>query len=421
MGKLDTALSLVHTFGNAVGVNCFAVDMDQKNVVPGGGYAFCDTCYQKQIDENGRAACENLMEYATVQSERWGGKYEFLCPIGAAFIAAPGLVSGMVEYGLVAGPFLMVKRADFLAEEFAGLFSGSTVDIARMSAMLPHIEPHRVSSLADMMFMITAVAEHRDSEDIRLSTEMSARYNEIFSTIQDLKKSGKAYVYPIETEKRLQRAIMTGDKPAAQRALNEILGAIFFSAGADFEAIKARVTELLVLLSRAAIEGGAEPGRIFGLNRDYLGEIGNFDNIDDLGGWLTGMLSSFTGLVFAAPDAKHAETIQKVMEYVNANYMKRITLNDVCAHVAFSVSYLSRMFKEEKGISLTSYINEVRIRNAKTLLLQGDLSLSQTAYLTGFDDQSYFSKVFKKITGTTPGKYREQRGRINMKDDGGKV
>ena len=93
-----------------------------------------------------------------------------------------------------------------------------------------------------------------------------------------------------------------------------------------------------------------------------------------------------------------------------ANYMKRITLNDISEHVAFSVSYLSRMFKEEKGINLTSYINEVRVRNAKLLLKGSDAPLSEVAYLTGFDDQSYFSKVFKKHTGVTPGKYREKRG-----------
>jgi YesN/AraC family two-component response regulator len=97
------------------------------------------------------------------------------------------------------------------------------------------------------------------------------------------------------------------------------------------------------------------------------------------------------------------------MEYVNNNYMNRITLNDVSEHVSFSVSYLSRMFKEEKGISLTSYINDVRIRAAKMLVKQSDISLSQAAYLCGFDDQSYFSKVFKKMTGTSPGKYREQK------------
>ncbi len=412
MGKLDTALSLVHTFGTAVGVNCFAVDMAEKAAMPGGGCDFCTACCHKQLAETGRVRCENLMEYAIAQSERWGGKYEFLCPAGAAFIAAAGLRQGVLEYGLIAGPFLMISRQDFIDEELAGLFPTGVKDILPVAMQLPQIEPKRVSSLADMLFMITAFAEHRDSEDIRLTQQVSMRYNEMFSAIEELKSGARETTYPLETERQLQRYIATGDKAAAQRALNEILGAIFFSSGADFPAIKTRVTELLVLLSRAAIEGGAEPGRIFGMSRDYLTEIAQFENIDDLSAWLSGILASFTGLVFAAPDAKHTETLQKVMEYVGANYMKRITLNDISEHVAFSVSYLSRMFKEEKGINLTSYINEVRVRNAKLLLKGSNAPLSEVAYLTGFDDQSYFSKVFKKHTGMTPGKYREKRGII---------
>ncbi len=417
MSRLDTAQNLVHTFGNAVGIHCFAVDMLSGK----GGHAclFCKSCYQKQLDENGRAACETLMDYAIYQSERWGGKYEFLCPAGAAFIAAPGLRHGLLEYGLIAGPFLMVDVHDFLEEGFPGLFGGSIRDIAAAAKTLPYIEPRRVSSLADMLFMITAYAEQRDSEDLQLLEETSARYNEIFSTIQDIKVGTRSPEYPLETEKRLQRYIASGDKAGAQRALNEILGAIFFAAGADFTAIKMRVTELLVLLSRAAIDGGAEAGRIFGLSRNFLNEIAGFSTLDDLSIWLSGILSSFTGMVFAVPETKHTDTIQKVMEYVSANYMKRITLNDISDHVSFSVSYLSRIFKEEKGLSLSSYINEVRIRNAKSMLLTSDIPLSSLAYCCGFDDQSYFSKVFKKLTGTTPGKYREKRGIINKKTEEG--
>jgi AraC-like DNA-binding protein/ligand-binding sensor protein len=416
MSRWDTALTLLHTFGNAVGLPCFIVDMaDGKSSE---SCLFCKTCYQKQVAENGRAACESLMEYAVYQSERWGGKYEFLCPAGAAFIAAPGMKQGVLEYGLVIGPFLMVELHDFLNEGFPGLFLGNTRDIATAAKTLQYVEPRRVTSMADMLFMITAYSEQRDNEDLKLLEQSSARYNEIFSTIQDIKTGARTPDYPLETERRLQRYIASGDKAGAQRALNEILGAIFFSAGADFSVIKMRVTELLVLLSRAAIDGGAEPSRIFGLSRDFLTEIARFNNVDELSIWLSGILASFTSLVFAVPETKHTDTIQKVMEYVNANYMKRISLNDISDHVSFSVSYLSRIFKEEKGLSLSSYINEVRIRNAKSMLLTSDIPLSSLTYCCGFDDQSYFSKVFKKLTGTTPGKYREKRGIINKKDGG---
>ena len=62
--------------------------------------------------------------------------------------------------------------------------------------------------------------------------------------------------------------------------------------------------------------------------------------------------------------------------------------------------------------SLSTYINRVRIDNAKLFLLNDDISLTDVAYLSGFDDQSYFSKIFKKVTGVTPGRFRSKRGSI---------
>ena len=89
-----------------------------------------------------------------------------------------------------------------------------------------------------------------------------------------------------------------------------------------------------------------------------------------------------------------------------------MSLNDISGHTKLSVSYLSKVFKDETGTSINSYINQVRIENAKLLLLDERIPLSEVAYLSGFEDQSYFSKVFKKITKVTPGKYREKKGSL---------
>jgi len=87
--------------------------------------------------------------------------------------------------------------------------------------------------MADMLFVVAAYAEQREIEDLRILEQSSARHNEIFKTIEDIKTGARPSEYPIETEKGLQRYIAAGDKAGAQRALNEILGAIFFAEGAD--------------------------------------------------------------------------------------------------------------------------------------------------------------------------------------------
>jgi YesN/AraC family two-component response regulator len=92
--------------------------------------------------------------------------------------------------------------------------------------------------------------------------------------------------------------------------------------------------------------------------------------------------------------------------------MNKISLNDISNYTNISVSHLSKIFKEEMKCSLSAYINQIRVENAKLFLLGEGIPLTEVAYLSGFEDQSYFSKVFKKVTGVTPGKFRARRGNI---------
>ena len=100
------------------------------------------------------------------------------------------------------------------------------------------------------------------------------------------------------------------------------------------------------------------------------------------------------------------------MEYIRQNYYKKISLDSIAEHVNFSKTYLSRIFKEETGENISMYINKVRIEKAKLLMMDKSIGLIDVANLVGFEDQSYFSKVFRSLTGTSPKKYQENRGKV---------
>jgi AraC-like DNA-binding protein len=72
-----------------------------------------------------------------------------------------------------------------------------------------------------------------------------------------------------------------------------------------------------------------------------------------------------------------------------------------------SAPYFSTVFKEEMGENLSNYLNRLRVDRAAKLLIETDLSLSEIAGSCGFEDQSWFSKIFKSYTGLSPGKYRD--------------
>ncbi|WP_238046422.1 PocR ligand-binding domain-containing protein [Enterococcus mundtii] len=104
-------------------------------------------------------------------------------------------------------------------------------------------------------------------------------------------------------------------------------------------------------------------------------------------------------------DSDHGE-INKAIEYINKNLSRNITLDEVANHVYLSHYYFSRLFKKELGISFVNYLNKQRIEQAKELLRQTNLNVQKIAYRIGYTQPSYFCKLFKKETGTTPASFR---------------
>lgn len=96
--------------------------------------------------------------------------------------------------------------------------------------------------------------------------------------------------------------------------------------------------------------------------------------------------------------------------YIGQNFQKKITLNDICKHLACSKSTLANTFRKNYGTTVTAYLTEVRLKEAEKLLRHREHTLSQIALLCGFADQSYFSKVFAAKMGCSPGDYRRRQG-----------
>lgn len=100
------------------------------------------------------------------------------------------------------------------------------------------------------------------------------------------------------------------------------------------------------------------------------------------------------------------ELAEKIKRFVFLNYANSLSVDIIANHLNYSRSFISHFFKQQSGISLPQYINEVRIQRAKVLLRNTDMSNEEIALSIGYSDASYFSKSFKRITGVSPQKYR---------------
>lgn len=93
--------------------------------------------------------------------------------------------------------------------------------------------------------------------------------------------------------------------------------------------------------------------------------------------------------------------VRRVENYIRSNYMNPIRVERIAAELNLDRRYLSRLFKEKTGVSIQEYLIGVRLEEAERLLRQG-CSVKEAAHLTGYEDVSNFSKMFKKRTGKTP-------------------
>jgi len=103
------------------------------------------------------------------------------------------------------------------------------------------------------------------------------------------------------------------------------------------------------------------------------------------------------------------DVVREAAKYIDLNYNEELTLVSLSAKFFVESSYFSRVFKQETGKNLMIYIANKRIEKAKEIMAQSDISMAEVAFMVGYDDYTYFSKVFKKVTGMSPREYRNAR------------
>jgi two-component system response regulator YesN len=422
---LNKAIKCAVDYAKSIGTGCMVINLHGELLYKESPQnTICSLCKELRLSRDGDYNCQNTHLYGAYQAERFGGKYVYFCSLGLVHWSSPIMNNGVMCGALVGGPALMMDPNEFLLYDIINMdrINPQGVNsIKKHIKEIPIFKPEKVNSLSELLFTvatnITGIADsgalksEEDKEDQEQLFNISMYLGYIKTMGGDVNNPTE---YPLGKERELLSLVSQGDKAASQKILNEILGYIFFSSNGNFDVIKSRVLELIVLLSRAALEGGADVEQIFGMNYRFLNQIHDFKSIDELTYWLSNIMTRFTDCVFNLTDNKHVDVIYKAIDYIKHNYMKKITLEEVSSHVYLSASYFSKVFNDEMKCNFNAYLNKIRIEVSKNLLMDKSLSLIDISNLIGYEDQSYFNKVFKKATGISPGHYRETRGKAKV-------
>ena len=105
-------------------------------------------------------------------------------------------------------------------------------------------------------------------------------------------------------------------------------------------------------------------------------------------------------------DCNHV--IFQIRNYINENYSKKLTLNDLADIFHINHTYLSTLFKKETGMNISEYIQLIKIENAKKLLTGSNYKIQLISEKVGFTDYTYFCTIFKKAAGVSPLQFRLQ-------------
>ncbi len=212
--------------------------------------------------------------------------------------------------------------------------------------------------------------------------------------------------YPIETEKKFFERIEDGDVNGAGLEARRFFDWMVENYHEQDMDIRLKTLEFVLWAEKIAYEAGGMLYR-FTARHDYLGAINSMTDYEELRSWFLDKITDACRNIKSKKQESSLSIVEKAKEYMQENYAKDLSLDEVSKKVNISPYYFSKLFKEEEGRNFIDYLTEIRMDKAKQLLSEKNLSMKEICIAVGYADPNYFSRTFKKNVGVTPTEYRE--------------
>ncbi|NQX60758.1 response regulator transcription factor [Paenibacillus qinlingensis] len=230
-------------------------------------------------------------------------------------------------------------------------------------------------------------------------------------TIHDIahnKGESERHLQLHELEKQLTQQLKLGDAQGVTTLMNKLFDEVILPNSTQVEHVYHHSAELVFQLARPLQEADESYQSILGKSTsDLLQIIQTKKDIDSLRSYMTSFIEEIALYLKNKHHSKNQRVIARIKQYINQHYMNNVTIQLLAEEVFLSPTYMCQIFKQETDETIIEFLTKVRIEKAKDLLKSPDLKIFVIAEMVGFENATYFTTVFKKLTGVIPGKYRE--------------
>jgi AraC-like DNA-binding protein len=329
-----------------------------------------------------------------------------------SYIIVPFLRDGSIEATIFIGPAITIRMTDdIILDMLRGLKINATQEWTSYLKQLPLLSSKRLYHIGILAFhLLNGIV--LDLTDI---IETHSRFEPFHSkkqadiVISDRRESLEFHGL-FEIEKQLLSSIRNGDKTAFY---NMTLSTNYDGPGIlsnydQLRKIKNLGIYVVALAARAAIEGGLYPEiayTISDLHLQYIEELHDYRAVVNAIG---DALIDFVDRVSKSKRKNLSKSIATCQEYIFNHLYENTPLSVMADKVGLQENYLSQLFKKETGVTITQFIQQEKVEEARKLLELTSEPVAAIAAKLNFYDQNHFIKIFKRYTGFTPNKYRNK-------------
>ncbi|MCL2412226.1 MAG: PocR ligand-binding domain-containing protein, partial [Treponema sp.] len=375
----------------------------------------CPYCKNSNGIKKGEFPCHEMHVEAIKEANRKGDFHIYECPLGLLFWSSPIYTYGEFSGALRGAGFLSKnhkKTVDFfsIANDTCVMCNSEVSEekFKERIESLPKASEERSQSLAEVMQVCAESLSSGNKDYHEIIRRMTQQQEEIARLMEKLRvqygeKPGNPG-YPLERERLLLAALRKGDIGEAKKELNEILAILLFFNPGQLKNVQLRAIELVVLISRIEINPIKIGTISMEINSHNLRMVQEAKTAEELISILHQVVDRVADNISSFRGVPHAAALRKAEHFIMENFTRKISLKEIADVAGLSPPYFSTIFKEEMGENLSKYLNRQRVEKASHLLLETDMSLVEIASACCFEDQSWFSKIFKTYAGISPGK-----------------